>query len=52
MMYHKARILSNLGNNKEAVIIAEETISIASEAKDDYGYILRCKNLINDIKSK
>jgi hypothetical protein len=52
MMYHKARILSNLGNNKEAVIIAEETISMASEAKDDYGYILRCKNLINDIKSK
>jgi hypothetical protein len=52
MMYHKARILSNLGNNKEAVITAEETISMASEAKDDYGYTLRCKNLINDIKSK
>ena len=52
MMYHKARILDKLGNNKEAVITAEETISMASEAKDDYGYILRCKNLINDIKSK
>ena len=52
MMYHKARILSKLGNNKEAVVTAEETISMASEAKDDYGYKLRCKNLINDIKSK
>ena len=52
MMYHKARILSKLGNDKEAVITAEETISIASEAKDDYGYISKCKKLINDIKSK
>ena len=52
MMYHKARILNKLGKNKEAVLTAEETISIASEAKDDYGYKLRCKTLINDIKSK
>ena len=52
MMYHKARILNKLGKNKEAVLTAEETISVASEAKNDYGYILRCKTLINDIKSK
>ena len=52
MMYHKARILSILGNDKEAVIFAEKTISIASEAEDDFGYTFRCKNLINDIKSK
>lgn len=52
MMYHKARILNKLGKNKEAVLTAEETISMASEAKDDYGYKLRCKTLINDIKSK
>ena len=52
MMYHKARILDKLGNNKEAITTAEETISVASEAKNDYGYILRCKTLINDIKSK
>jgi hypothetical protein len=52
MMYHKARILKKMGNNKEAVITAQETISMASEAKDDYGYTLRCKNLIKEIKSK
>ena len=52
MMYHKARILKKMGNNNEAVITAQETISMASEAKDDYGYTLRCKNLIKEIKSK
>ena len=51
MMYHKARILSLVGNEEEAVYLAINTIKIASKKEDDYGYIKRCKKLISDIKS-
>ncbi len=51
MMYHKARILSLIGNEEEAVYLAINTIKMASKKEDDYGYIKRCKKLISDIKS-
>ena len=51
MMYHKARILSLIGNEEEAVYLAINTMKIASKKEDDYGYIKRCEKLISDIKS-
>jgi len=51
MMYHKARILSLVGNEEEAVYLAINTIKIASKKEDDYGYIKKCEKLISDIKS-
>lgn len=51
MMYHKARILSLIGNNEEAVYMAINTMKMASKKEDDYGYIKRCEKLIKDIKS-
>ena len=51
MMYHKARILSLIGNDEEAVYMAINTMKMASKKEDDYGYIKRCEKLIKDIKS-
>ena len=51
MMYHKARILSLIGNEEEAVNVAINTMKIASKKENDYGYIKRCEKLIKDIKS-
>lgn len=51
MMYHKARILSLIGNEEEAVYLAINTMKMASKKEDDYGYIKRCEKLIKDIKS-
>ena len=51
MMYHKARILSIIGNEEEAVYLAINTMKIASKKEDDYGYIKKCEKLISDIKS-
>ena len=52
MVYHKARILRNLGEKKDAVSAAETVIDLASKQKDDYGYIKRSEDLIKSIKSK
>ena len=51
MLYHKARILNLMGQEKDAILTANKTIEIASKKEDDYGYIKKSKNLINDIKS-
>ena len=52
MAYHKARILNKLGNLDGAISTANYVIDIASDKKDDYGYIKKSKELINKIKSK
>ena len=52
MMFHKARILKKIGDNKQSISVAEEVISLAKEKKDDYGYIKRSEDLIKSIKSK
>ena len=52
MVYHKARILKNLGEKKEAANAAELVIDLASKQKEDYGYIKRSEDLIKSIKSK
>lgn len=52
MVYHKARILRNLGEKRDAVSAAETVIDLASKQKDDYGYIKRSEDLIKSIKSK
>ena len=52
MVYHKARILKNLGEKKEATNTAELVIDLASKQKEDYGYIKKSKDLIKSIKSK
>tara|TARA_Y100000385_G_scaffold86032_1_gene88415 strand:+ start:296 stop:1156 length:861 start_codon:yes stop_codon:yes gene_type:complete len=51
MLYHKSRILNLMGQEKDAILTANKTIEIASKKEDDYGYIKKSKNLINDIKS-
>ena len=51
MLYHKARILNLMGQEKDAILTANKTIEIASKKEDDYGYIKKSKNLINNIKS-
>ena len=43
MLYHKARILNKMGENKEAIVTAQQTIKLASKEKDDYGYIKSLK---------
>ena len=52
MVYHKARILKNLGEKKDAINTANTVIDLASQQKDDYGYIKRSENLINSIKAR
>ena len=52
MVYHKARILKNLGEKKDAIKTANTVIDLASKQKDDYGYIKRSENLINSIKAR
>lgn len=52
MQFHKARILKQMGNNKESISVAEEVIALAKEKKDDYGYIKRSEDLIKSMKSK
>jgi tetratricopeptide (TPR) repeat protein len=52
MVYHKARILKNLGEKKEAANAAELVIDLASKQKEDYGYIKRSEDLIKSMKSK
>lgn len=52
MLYHKARILSKLGNLDGSIATAGEVIDMASDKKDDYGYIKKSKELIKKIKSK
>ena len=52
MKFHKARILKNIGKNKQSISVAEEVISLAKEKKDEYGYIKRSEDLIKSIKSK
>ena len=51
MMYHKARILSLIGNEEEAVNVAIKYNENCFQKRNDYGYIKRCKKLISDIKS-
>ena len=51
MLYHKARILNKMGENKEAIVTAQQTIKLASKEKDDYGYIKKSKDLILKIKN-
>ena len=51
MLYHKARILNKMGENKEAIVTAQLTIELASKEKDDYGYIKKSKDLILKIKT-
>ena len=52
MQFHKARILKQMGNNKESISVAEKVIALAKEKKDDYGYIKRSEDLIKSMKSK
>ena len=52
MLYHKARILNKLGNLDGSIATAGELIDMASDKKDDYGYIKKSKALIKKIKSK
>jgi len=52
MAYHKARILNKLGNLDGSISTANYVIDIASDKKDDYGYIKKSKELIKKIKSK
>jgi len=51
MLYHKAKILNLMGQEKDAILTANKTIEIASKKEDDYGYIKKSKTLINDIKN-
>ena len=44
MAYHKARILNKLGNLDGSISTANYVIDIASDKKDDYGYINFYKN--------
>ena len=52
MLYHKARILSKIGNFDESIDNANKVIDMASDKKDDYGYIKKSEDLIKKIKSK
>jgi hypothetical protein len=52
MMFHKARILKIMGMKKEAINTANAVIDLASDKKDDYGYIQRSKDLIASFKKK
>ena len=52
MVYHKARIQNILGMKQEAIKTANMVIDLASEKKDDYGYIQKSKDLIADLSSK
>ena len=52
MMFHKARILKIMGMKKEAINTANAVIDLASDKKDDYGYIQKSKDLIASFKKK
>ena len=52
MLYHKARILSKIGNFDESIDNANKVIDMASDKKDDYGYIKKSEDLIKKINSK
>lgn len=50
MSYQKARILVLMDNNKEAIKVAKEVITMAESAEDSYGYDKKANDLIKEIK--
>ncbi|MGK7392380.1 MAG: DUF2911 domain-containing protein [Candidatus Cyclobacteriaceae bacterium M2_1C_046] len=48
----KAQILAKMGKDKEAIEAAQQSIKIADAAEDDFGYIKRNEQLIEQVKNK
>jgi hypothetical protein len=51
-IHTKARILQALGKRKEAIAAAEESMAIAKESNNDFGYVKRNEDLIASLKKK